>query len=316
MMKFGNIAFLVLILIQSGCREEETGLIYSHDEHAQEIADQRGYRVCTACHTLSEDAAHFTVPSHTDVTGCNGFGSCHKSAVEVAKSVPSEDCLECHTRRDGKIKRISLRFTDVNFSHEKHKKNSAGTEYKCTDCHQQIDGNPKYHKLTKTINSRPMQMETCIACHTEVGASTQCQVCHDVMRPGIKPAYHTANWTSTHGKAIKRYGATICQRCHDPLSLSGGDSCEECHTTTKPASHTLRWAKSTHGRVANRDRQFCATCHQADFCSNCHSQKPATHFAALFVDDGSGHAALARSKLRSCYSCHSFETDCSQCHSK
>ncbi len=319
-MRFYNIFVLFLILVvMTACpldKKEETGMIYSHVEHAQEIRDRTAWRDCEACHQIGENRVHFSLPSHRGKTGCYGTGKCHDGAEPLDGIKAHEDCLECHTRKDGQLTQVVLRFQDVIFSHETHTKAPDGTEYKCEDCHDTIDKN-KYTPLSKTINTHSMAMETCIECHRDTDTSNRCETCHRDTYPELKPEYHTASWPVTHGKIMKRFGsAIVCERCHQPLSNPGGNSCDECHTQTKPASHTMRWNKSLHGRAAVRDRRACATCHQANFCSDCHTERPASHFAPMFEFDGSGHTDLARKKLRSCYTCHSFETDCAECHSR
>jgi len=103
-----------------------------------------------------------------------------------------------------------------------------------------------------------------------------------------------------------------CAACH------GETSCEDCHKTARPRSHTAGWKNSGHGLSADHDRTACATCHPADQCSRCHQLRPATHYGAGFripADATQGHASLVhqRGGARSCRVCHPADF-CGRCH--
>ena len=81
----------------------------------------------------------------------------------------------------------------------------------------------------------------------------------------------------------------------------------------KPRDHSLRWATYDHGPEAAMNRQRCANCHEADYCSRCHSQRPRSHTPYEAYING-GHSTEARLNMRVCFACHDFQTTCARCH--
>lgn len=155
----------------------ETGLIFSHVEHAEEIEDEEDYEQCTACHKPLQEGDGFANPSHLGETGCYGGGRCHKFAVDFAEAQPGEDCLECHTTSEGKMRHLQNTFANVSFSHEKH---TAGKQkITCRKCHQEINVQDKYSNITKSPDVFLQTMESCVGCHAESKlASVRCLNCH------------------------------------------------------------------------------------------------------------------------------------------
>jgi hypothetical protein len=173
-----------------------------------------------------------------------------------------------------------------------------------------------------------------------VGARSTCSLCHEV--PGscrdchseTKPAGHfDAGFRILHGRGETDVGdepfeQTSCALCHKE------SSCLLCHQTTKPQSHTLVFARRTHGLIADIERQSCQTCHKQDFCNRCHdSTEPVSHRggwgSAPYTHCLGCHDPLP---ANGCYVCHkntlghltatalpgglphSAATDCRTCH--
>jgi hypothetical protein len=187
-------------------------------------------------------------------------------------------------------------YADVTFDHAPH------TDFDCLACHGEkpVEGQ-------KLAGTELPAMKKCVACHSAEGdAPGECATCHGTVREETPPADHAVGWVGRHG-GKSRFDDS-CTWCHTD------NGCDDCHTSTRPVSHTPTWNNSGHGREANFDRRQCDTCHQSDQCDRCHQVKPFTHFNAGFRF-GSGHGELVerRGGTRSCRACH--EPDfCASCH--
>ncbi len=155
----------------------ETGLIFSHLEHAEEIEDQREYRDCTACHQPLEGGEHFAMPSHQGETGCYGNGNCHKFAKELDNIQGGEDCLECHIREDGTMNLGPAIEAKIQFSHEQHTEGEHRTS--CRKCHKELKKDEEYTNIEKKTGAYLQSMQSCVGCHhREETASADCLSCH------------------------------------------------------------------------------------------------------------------------------------------
>ncbi len=129
--------------------------------------------------------------------------------------------------------------------------------------------------------------------------------------PNVRPQDHTPLFRRRHEQAARDASAQ-CSQCHTGLSGSKRDACQDCHATTRPRSHTLRFRSVSHGREAAADPRACATCHEVDYCSECHAQRPPSHRGNFVLR----HDRVARLNPRSCTTCHTFESTCVDCHVK
>lgn len=123
------------------------------------------------------------------------------------------------------------------------------------------------------------------------------------------PEDHTPLFRRFHADAANASGA-LCHYCHEGITGTGRDGCQECHAVSRPSSHTLRFRTATHGRDAARDPRACATCHEADQCAACHAVAPPSHRPGFAYD----HRRAAAANPRACLSCHAFESTCVDCH--
>ena len=87
------------------------------------------------------------------------------------------------------------------------------------------------------------------------------------------PEDHTLEFRKNHGEQA-RAKESNCRYCHDGLSGKTSDSCFQCHELMQPRDHTMSWRDDEHGREAAADSDRCATCHEADYCTACHSVTP------------------------------------------
>jgi len=79
-----------------------------------------------------------------------------------------------------------------------------------------------------------------------------------------KPDTHTNAWGVMHGKQA-RVKDKECVVCHtDRLE------CIQCHEDVKPRNHTATWTAKSHGLESRWNKNSCQTCHQEEFCSECH----------------------------------------------
>jgi hypothetical protein len=249
------------------------------------------------------------MPSHKDCVPC------HPGLVA---EVPNKDCAFCHAavRLDfagphevPKLARGDL----INFSHEDHARAS------CATCHTGESAR------REGIAAAPPTMEGCRECHAGLASfqgkpvPSSCATCHAVLRGPlapvdhgelVRPIDHTEGFRRHHGEPARDPG-NKCGECHDLET-----SCKTCHALEEPASHTLRWKRSAHGEAMAHDRETCVLCHQANFCSDCHSlrQPPDHKYTPNFVQGGEGHRLAARREIKRCFVCHSFGPDCSRCH--
>jgi hypothetical protein len=109
----------------------------------------------------------------------------------------------------------------------------------------------------------------CASCHTK-------KYCSDCHQGEAKRRYHPPNFLQRH--APESYGRQQnCSSCHNPTLF-----CKSCHQQTglgasgplNTAFHNAQpnWLIQ-HARAARQELQSCATCHQQNDCTRCHSQR-------------------------------------------
>ncbi|PKQ36810.1 MAG: hypothetical protein CVT59_10880 [Actinobacteria bacterium HGW-Actinobacteria-1] len=153
-----------------------------------------------------------------------------------------------------------------------------------------------------------------------------CLVCHSDLR-SVSPAGDLQIPHRAHVTVLKMK----CVECHDFLvhevSPEGKHTppmvgCLTCHDGDKAknactACHTEKAAPETHSKAdwlvlhgGHRDDAECATCHKwkADWCADCHAQRPPSH-----VTDWRATHGAAIAKHRSCEACHEAPF-CVRCH--
>lgn len=202
----------------------------------------------------------------------------------------------------------------------------------------------------------------CSSCHADgarsiVPAMTACLECHDqafadsVTLPALDS--HGPLWGMSHRTEAKQNNPD-CAACHQQ------DFCMECHKAgfadeqgsfegTLANVHRSDF-QVTHPISARTDPQFCSSCHETDFCVDCHSAFAPADLAVLSHrrgwSDGTlggahvgfteaqcvgchpsgsvlpsstgwsiSHAREARKNLATCQTCHPEGDICLQCHS-
>jgi hypothetical protein len=125
---------------------------------------------------------------------------------------------------------------------------------------------------------------------------------------------HNPSFRRFHNVVAERDDA-VCGSCHRDVVNVGVDKCAGCHSSMQPKSHLQgRWNEQWHGRQVAFDRAQCTTCHTADFCTKCHDQVMPRSHTPLASFRAGGHRQAASLNLRSCFTCHTFEPLCAECH--
>ncbi len=309
---------------------------FAHSRHVdpQGRNDSRtGFRAdCAFCHSFDAQGLYAKFPTHAQCTSCHakpGF-----KPVLSAKSTTA-DCRGCHAPEeienpDSATHHAELSaqvltgtYAGIRFSHVAHNKVRDEYHVNCTTCHSDV------LKSTGLADLTLPKMIDCVGCHdTSKSIPAQysmsnCNVCHVDVKNGpmppshsryVKPAFHDESFRQHHSEQASEANAK-CFVCHTNVSPSATvkQQCVSCHEVSRPISHTMRWNDDIHGKYAAIDRVSCALCHQADYCSRCHNQLPRSHQPLPQFKNG-GHANLAMLNTRACFTCHTFETPCAECH--
>jgi len=265
-------------------------------------------RACTLCHGEQVDAlkasAHATVNCYDCHLEEGAWGMLGQKAREIVWMYPAalvgktpsgpvimisrDRCADCHeaTLESGTVGR-PIRIT--------HSECAPGAS--CDPCHAQTSHEGAVRWSTGVV------MEECVECHKASKATTKCGSCHseetsgELRARGPWQVTHGPGWRETHGMG----NLPTCSTCHPD------GFCARCHGVDVP--HPSDFG-STHGAIAEKDREACQTCHKDErLCDGCH-QLEMPH-PEEFV---TGHREVAESTADArCFRCH-VETDCDACH--
>jgi Cytochrome c7 and related cytochrome c len=229
----------------------------------------------------------------------------------------------------------------IKIPHERHAK--AGVE--CLSCHDAI-----WDAKSLTTPTLPPE-DKCLECHREWKETNQCAKCHtDVKQaapwPSPEPAVildHQKHIERVKEKcevchtqlpnpirsAATRPTMAACESCHKKDIRQG--KCNECHLDLtryqlKPVSLFSHQGDFTreHARAARAADASCATCHEENFCKDCHARTVSTKIETKFPervdryfihrnDFISRHSIEARWDSVSCRRCHG-SSFCEDCH--
>jgi hypothetical protein len=297
--------------------------VFNHAFHldADKMEQKLGFHVgCRDCHLRKEGQEQAAMAGHVTCSTCHG-GQAVRAGV--SPPVPAMgDCEKCHVSEKLIVPKGRRMITgDLKFSHVKHERDLGGAAIACAECHRAVK------EAIAIDNIMLPAMVDCAHCHEDAKRTgpdkrmANCGTCHDQISAGVAPRdhlgasapdNHTLRFRTDHADAAKSPEAR-CRFCHGGMSSTTKDNCFECHVVMKPRDHSLRWSTTDHGPEAAMDRQRCAVCHEADYCSRCHSQRPRSHVPFDAFVNG-GHATEARLNLRQCMACHTFEDNCGRCH--
>lgn len=208
----------------------------------------------------------------------------HDNCVSCHEEQINNTCGFCHKDPDN-IEAAAAPARAINFSHENH---VAMKDVECTTCHLGLD-TVEY----ATAKNMPT-MATCTSCHNNVKATNACESCHTSFANLVPKDHLVGDFKKDH-KKLTRLGS---------LDVS----CATCHT-----------------------QNFCADCHQgasllqlgmSDLMAepsprNSPGDSPLQMplQMAHSMNYRFTHGIDARAKSADCYSCHSAQTFCAECHS-
>jgi hypothetical protein len=297
--------------------------VFDHHKHLdkEKMDAQLGFHAsCRDCHIRQEGAERAEIAGHVSCAPCHG-GAALKEGVKPPSPTMNE-CTKCHSETVVVPQGRRMITGDLTFSHARHEKDKAGQPIFCGACHRAVeDARDVEHIMLPA-------MQDCAKCHEDPARTgpekrmANCGLCHkeisagvaprDHLGAGTAPDNHTIVFRTEHAEAARSERAR-CRFCHGGMSSTTKDNCHECHTVMKPRDHTLRWGTYDHGDEAAVNRERCATCHDADYCSRCHSQRPRSHTPYDAFVNG-GHGVEARMNMRKCLACHTYDTNCGRCH--
>jgi hypothetical protein len=127
---------------------------------------------------------------------------------------------------------------------------------------------PSGYERSHEVDASTQRLD-CASCHTK-------KYCSDCHQGEGRRRYHPPNFVQRH--APESYGRQQnCSSCHNPTLF-----CKSCHQESGlGASGALNTAFHNaqpnwliqHARAARQELQSCATCHQQNDCTRCHSQR-------------------------------------------
>lgn len=232
---------------------------------------------CKQCHQRIEQSK---LSSQNDLPTGEACDACHgdQHTRLAASKGEKARCADCHTHvQDQRVTATTIfPKPNLNFSHQAHLARGAD----CSSCHGDMT------KVGRaTIAQLPKEAD-CLACHDGQQASDRCGTCHP---------------TGTDGRLLTRMG----DEASAPKLLPRGPS-------ARGASHDLAFVQD-HVGIAKTNPQLCASCHDDNFCADCHAGpiRP----MRLHADDYLTHHAIdARANTQDCSSCHQAQTECRGCH--
>jgi hypothetical protein len=311
---------------------------FSHARHVDQKArvnPTTGFRAdCTFCHKFETGGMFASFPRHAECAGCHSQAG---MKPHLAADSTTADCRSCHQpeeienpgftkeRRFIAAHVVSGQYVNLKFDHGAHFRSMAINRVDCTTCHYAV---PQSTSLT--MLSLPKMID-CVDCHdtsktiAKEFRMTNCGTCHQDKVSGLAPASHTRNVKPVfhtpsfrqHHEAESVQAGAKCFVCHQNVTASaqGASQCVACHQVMKPTSHTARWKDDIHGKYAAIDRESCATCHTADTCERCHNEIPRSHLPIQLYKAGT-HMQAAMLNQRACFTCHTFQNTCSECHTR
>ncbi len=235
---------------------------------------------------------------------------------------------------------------EILFPHERHTQ----AKVECITCHENV-----WDAKTLAGDFLPTEAK-CLECHKQKKAEGQCNFCHsDVRYAGPWPK-REPRLKLDHAAHIERVkedcsqchsqlseprhpapvsdGHAACLKCHDHSQQYADAQCATCHVDL--ASYPLRPVSEVshqgdflrrHAGVARAATQSCASCHDQNFCLDCHAKTAMVPIETKLVDrpdrrfihrqDFLGrHSVDARSDPASCQRCHSTgqNSSCETCH--
>lgn len=219
----------------------------------------------------------------------------------LALEMDSRQCIQCHDLK----KRPVTPTTGVSIDHDVHERAGVG----CTVCHNRIAHNEDFElKLKDPQTGKPNRrhevftsMTACFRCHEQGGAGKApgtCSACH-TKGFELRPASHLdkAFYPTGHAQLAKE------EMSRTPGPRVAEVSAESSRPHAAAAEDMLELPP-----VSSID--YCSTCHEQSFCSDCHGVEM-PHPAAFKQE----HGRIGKSAPKACVRCHgSANRFCDDCH--
>ncbi|MBK7642618.1 MAG: cytochrome c3 family protein [Planctomycetes bacterium] len=286
--KRARFASLTALLGLAGCaiigslQSDVKPFSFSHKLH---IEDQG--LGCTDCHLKSDTDERPTIPNAKQCALCH-------NDIDAQKP-PEKQIAQLFEGNEFKAHDYSRQSEEIVFPHLKH----ATLDLECTACHAAVATS---EMVTPELK---IGMDTCVACHQQKNAPTECSTCHSKIREDVPPPNHGATWQREHGRVMRANSNDVraerCDTCHSE------SSCTACHKSEPPQSHNGFWRRRGHGLSASMDRKSCSACHEPESCEACHSATKPINHAGSWGDPLDRHCLTCHEPLR-------FEENCQTCH--
>lgn len=323
------------------CHPQEiyrTGKLGCTDCHKDKHKGQSGPN-CTQCHSVTQhwkDARWAQKHVKFPLEGLHRKVKCESCHPGSKYKLGNVRCVDCHRKTDPHKGNLGDACEKCHvpekgapkFNHEKMTRFTRTGEHlrvACAFCHRQVPPTPpavgwiKQEVAPKLDRLFPVMGKRCVDCHADPhkGAlGSDCGKCHTTstfraLSAGaglLRPSDHGPGWLGKH-KSLPfdenelREEGRSCTRCHG--------TCDRCHRTMLPKSHTALWRLRGHGTAAAFDSESCRVCHMTGTCVQCHRHNaPLNHRGAWPTLHGFAAGTFADSN---CYVCHS-RADCLACH--
>jgi len=294
--------------------QDDTILAYENSPHS-EIS-------CMACH-MPAGADPVTFILHKAealgelyLTVTNNFSLPLNAESEVALTMPSSQCTQCHDT----ALRVATPSSGILIDHAAHAE--AEEEVSCAICHNRTAHVEDFDLTLKDPQTGEpnkkhedfMEMTACFRCHSlgetpEGGlkAPGECTACHPAdfelkpeshFEPGFYPEKH-AELASLETSRARAATAKASAESHEATGEATAE--ERQHGTEDTLGPQL---------VDPKTLNVCYTCHTEKFCSDCHGL-PMPHPE----DFRKAHGAAGKKSPESCVLCHGdADTFCDECH--
>jgi hypothetical protein len=250
-------------------------LYFSHEQHLAQKLP------CDMCHEAAPDstsASESLIPTEETCTTCHEIDRAQPDK-QVAAGQPDAKCSSCHPgwNGQGEPARVVIPRPNLKFNHKVH----VDRKIRCIDCH----GDLLARKVGLATRAELPRMTLCFDCHekSKSRSATKCTTCH-------------------LGEAGGRMKTDLPEGKLVPSGVLRGDA------------HDLRF-RTEHARIAKTDEAYCGSCHEKEFCVDCHDGvvKPLDFHGNDYV---TLHPIDARRNNPDCSACHRAQTFCTGCHGR
>ncbi len=271
---------------------------FEHRPHLAATEVSASERPCAVCHPSARQALRSTDELRPDPRTCH---RCHNTQTAAAGATPWPPVSRPWGRagRDASPTAVPPPGGDtrrLRFSHRLH-----GAEG-CLNCHV-FDGQ----------GGRPYpDMQRCLQCHRERGASARCPACHPAGPDGrLLIRFDGPTWREFGPPPDQPAGLRL-----GPAGwLRGAVELLKPSGSLAGARHGADWAAGPHAAVAAGASRFCGHCHADRWCRSCHASRvrPLRVHPAGW---GAEHGLAARAGRRDCQTCHRPAHFCRPCHQR